>query len=157
LKTSALPAIFQPLFEIPCWTLAKRSDTIEMIEETMADTTPKEVCVTVDPGICGFPCVIKAEKMDSQAVAMKIKGSGCEQIKKLSEHLPRILLKELFAPIRRNPVYLLSEKSSCHLSCPVPVAVIKAAEAALGLALPRNVRIRFVPCEEQTADSGQDP
>jgi hypothetical protein len=128
-----------------------------MVEDTMTDRTPKEVCVTVNPGICGFPCVIKAGKMDSQAVALKITGSGCGQIQKLSEHLPRILLKELFAPISRNPVYVISEKSGCHLSCPIPVAVIKAAEAAFGLALPRQVQIHFVPCEEQNAGVGRTP
>lgn len=120
----------------------------------MADTTPKNVCVAVDPGICGFPCVIKAAKMDSRKVALKITGSDCGQIKRLSERLTRILLKDVLAPISRNPVYVLSEKSGCHLSCAVPVAVIKAAELAFGLALPREVQIRFVPCEEQKADAG---
>jgi hypothetical protein len=120
----------------------------------MADSTTKGVCVTVNPGICGFPCVIKAEKMDSRNVALEIKGSDCRQIKLLSGRLTRILLKEVLAPISRNPVYALTEKSGCHISCPVPVAVIKAAEAAFGLALPREVQIRFVPCEEQKADAG---
>lgn len=120
----------------------------------MADTTPKDVCVTVNPGICGFPCVIKAENLDSRKVALEISGSDCGQIKQLSKRLTRILLKDVLAPISRNPVYALAEKSGCHLSCPVPVAVIKASEAAFGLALPREVQIRFVPCDEQKADAG---
>ena len=74
----------------------------------MTDKTPKAVCVTVDPGICGFPCVIKAGKMDSKSVALEIRGSDCRQIKKLSERLTRIVLKDLFAPISRNPVYALT-------------------------------------------------
>jgi hypothetical protein len=115
----------------------------------MADTTPKDVCMTVDPGICGFPCVIKAGKMDARMVALEISGSDCGQIKKLSERLTRISLKDIFAPISRNPVYALTEQSGCHPSCPVPVAVIKAAEVALGMALPREVHIRFVPCKEE--------
>jgi len=114
----------------------------------MADTTPKNVCVTVNPGICGFPCVIKAAKMDSRKVAMEIKGTDCGQIRQLSERLSRILLKDVLAPISRNPVYALAEKSGCHPSCPVPMAVIKAAEVAFGLALPREIQIRFVPCDE---------
>ena len=120
----------------------------------MTDTTPKDVCVTVNPGICGFPCIIKAGKMDSRMVALEISGSDCGQIKKLSERLARLSLKDIFAPISRNPVYALTEKSGCHLSCPVPMAVIKAAEVAFGLALPREVQIRFVSCEEQKADAG---
>lgn len=120
----------------------------------MADTILKDVCVTVNPGICGFPCVIKAGKMDSRKVALEITGSDCGQIKKLSERLSRILLEEVFAPISRNPVYASAEKSGCHLSCPVPVAVLKAAEVALGLALPREVQIRLGSCKEQKADAG---
>jgi hypothetical protein len=119
----------------------------------MADTSPKDVCVRVDPGICGFPCVIKAGKMDARTVALEISGSDCRQIKKLSERLARISLKDLFTPISRNPVYTVTEKSGCHLSCPVPVAVIKAAEVALGMALPKEVHIRFEPCKEQKVDT----
>jgi hypothetical protein len=85
--------------------------------------------------------------MDSRLVALEITGSDCEQVKKLSQRLTRILLNDLYAPISRNPVYTLTEKSACHLSCPIPVAVIKAAEVAFGLALPREVQIRFDPCE----------
>ena len=119
----------------------------------MADLSSKDVCVTVDPGICGFPCVIKAGKMGAQMVALEISGSDCGQIKKLSERLARISLKDIFAPISRNPVYALTEKSGCHLSCPVPVAVIKAAEVAFEMALPREVHIRFVACEEKKVDA----
>ena len=106
------------------------------------------VCVRVEPGICGFPCAIKASKLDSRVIALKIMDSDCKQIKNLSEQLTQILLKDLFAPISRNPVYILTEKSGCHLSCPIPVAVIKAAEVAFGLALPRDVQIHFDPCNE---------
>ena len=119
----------------------------------MADLSSKDVCVTVDPGICGFPCVLKARKMGAQMVALEISGSDCGQIKKLSERLARISLKDIFAPISRNPVYALTEKSGCHLSCPVPVAVIKAAEVAFEMALPREVHIRFVACEEKKVDA----
>lgn len=120
----------------------------------MTDLTSKVVCVRVDPGICGFPCMIRAEKLDGKMVSLKITDSDCQQIKKLSERLTQILLKDLFAPISRNPVYTLTEKSSCHLSCPVPVAMIKAAEVAFGLALPRDVQICFDPCGAQGAPAG---
>jgi hypothetical protein len=115
----------------------------------MADKNTETVCVAVEPGICGFPCIINAEKMGSRMVALHISGSDCRQIKNLSERLARISLEDLFAPISRNPVYALAEEAGCHLSCPVPVAVIKAAEVAYGTALPRNVQIRFIPCKNE--------
>lgn len=52
-------------------------------------------------------------------------------------------LKELFMPLTKNPVYIAAEKAGCHPSCALPVAVIKAVEAALEMALPKAVRITF--------------
>ena len=108
--------------------------------------TTNATCVTVNPGICGFPCSIKARKKDARMVALEITESNCRQIQKLSELLAEISLRDIFAPISRNPVFISAEKSGCHLSCVVPVAVIKAAEVALEMALPSEVRIKFEPC-----------
>lgn len=112
----------------------------------MAIQKPKWVCVTVDPGICGFPCVIKARKIGDRKVSLEISGSDCEQIQRLAQRLTSLSIKELFTPLSRNPVYVSTEKSGCHLSCAIPVAVIKAAEVALELALPQEVHIKFEAC-----------
>jgi hypothetical protein len=119
----------------------------------LIDKKPKEVCVTAEPGICGFPCIIKARKMDARLVALEIAESDCDQIRRLSEQVTEISLKDLFAPISRNPVYVWAEKSGCHLSCLVPAAVIKAAEVAMEMALPRAAHIRFKPCLDEKADA----
>ncbi len=49
-------------------------------------------------------------------------------------------------PVTRNPVYIAAQQSGCHPSCPVPGAIVKAAEVALELALPGDAIIRFEPC-----------
>ena len=100
----------------------------------------------VDPGICGFPCIIKARKSGARQVSLAISGSDCEQIQRLAERLATLSMKDIFAPLSRNPVYISAEKSGCHLSCAIPVAVIKAAEVALELALPQDVHIKFESC-----------
>ena len=102
--------------------------------------------MTVDPGICGFPCVVKARKSSAREVSLEISGSDCEQIQTLAERLTTLSIKELFTPLSRNPVYVSTEKSGCQLSCAIPVAVIKAAEVALELALPQEVHIKFEAC-----------
>ena len=102
--------------------------------------------MTVDPRICGFPCVIKVRKTGTRKVSLEISGSDCEQIQRIAEHLETLSIKELFTPLSRNPVYVAAEKSGCHLSCAIPVAIIKAAEVALALALPQNVHIKFEAC-----------
>jgi len=119
----------------------------------LASAKPKWVCVTVDPGICGFPCVIKARKTGPRKVSLEISGSDCEQIQRLAKRLATLSIKELFAPLSRNPVYVSTEKSGCHLSCAIPVAVIKAAEVALELALPQEVHIKFEACQERNINA----
>ena len=102
--------------------------------------------MTVDPGICGFPYVINVRKTGARKVSLEISGSDCEQIQRLAERLATLSLKEIFAPLSRNPVYIATEKSGCHLSCAIPVAIIKVAEVALELALPQEVHIKFEAC-----------
>ncbi len=99
--------------------------------------------VEAEPGICGFPCVIEARKKGPRAVSLKITGSECEHIKRLSENVVEMGLRDLFKPITKNPVYVSAQQAGCHPSCPVPVAVLKAAEVAMDMALPRDVRIKF--------------
>jgi hypothetical protein len=85
-------------------------------------------------------------KTGAREISLEISGSDCEQIQRLAERLATLSLKDIFAPLSRNPVYISAEKSGCHLSCAIPVAVIKAAEVALELALPQEVHIKFEVC-----------
>jgi hypothetical protein len=101
------------------------------------------VSMTVEPGICGFPCTIKAQKTDNRTVAVAIADSECKQIKRLATHLTAMSLRELFLPMTRNPVYIAAEKSGCHPSCAIPLGILKAVEVAWGVALPKDVRIKF--------------
>jgi hypothetical protein len=102
------------------------------------------VKVSVNPGICGFTCIITASKIERRSVEIKITESECKHIKEYSEKLKSMGLKELFMPMTKNPVYIHAQSSGCHPSCPIPVAALKAAEVALEMALPRDVEIRFV-------------
>jgi len=114
------------------------------------ESRSKETCASVNAGICGFTCRIKAWKIDKGTVGLEISESECQQIQQLSSLLSRLSLKEIFMPLTRNPVYLAAEQSGCHPSCPVPVAVIKAAEVAMGMALAGDAFIRFEPCKRKS-------
>ena len=109
----------------------------------------KKTCASVDAGICGFTCHIKARKIDKRTVGLEISESECQQIQNYSELLRQLTLNEVFMPATRNPVYLAAEKSGCHPSCPIPVAVLKAAEVTMEMALPRDASIRFEPCKRK--------
>jgi hypothetical protein len=105
-------------------------------------------CVSIDPGICGFPCHIYAHRRDRYSVRIEITESGCGQVQRLAAQLNDLSLRDVTAPVTRNPVYQTAQSCGCHPSCVLPAAVIKAAEAAMQLALPKEVRIRFGPCRE---------
>jgi UDP-N-acetyl-D-mannosaminuronate dehydrogenase len=106
-----------------------------------------DICATVDPGICGLPCRIRAHKENARTVIINIGQTQCEQINRLSEQINRITLQELFAPLTRNPVCMAAQKAGCHASCPVPSAILKTAEVAMEMALPKQVQIKFENCD----------
>jgi hypothetical protein len=107
----------------------------------MTDRETLVACTKVDPGICGFPCIVKAQKKGARTVSIEISGSECEQIKKLSELVQDMSLMELFKPITRNPVMISAQKSGCHTSCAIPLAILKTVEVAMEMALPRDVKL----------------
>ncbi len=101
------------------------------------------VRVNVDPGICGFLCVIEGEKKDKYLVELRGQGSECKHIQRFFEQVKEINLRDLFAPISKSPVFQAAQQSGCHPMCPVPIAVLKTAEATMGMALPKDAAIRF--------------
>ena len=116
----------------------------EGIESHSSDT-----CASVNAGICGFTCRIKAWKIDKRTVGLEISESECQQILNYSELIRQLTLNEVFMPAIRNPLYLAAEQAGCHPSCPIPAAVLKTAEVAMQMALPRDASIRFVPCKRE--------
>ncbi len=111
--------------------------------EEKQKTSANDVCIAVDPGVCGFTCVIRASLADKRSVHIEIAESECQQIKKLAGRLETISLRELFMPLTQNPVYKLAQACGCHASCAIPSAVLKAAEVAMGMALARPVHFSF--------------
>ena len=109
-----------------------------------------DACIAVDPGACGFTCVIRAQQIDKRSVAIEIAESECQQINKLSGRLETVSLRELFMPLTQNPVYKAAQACGCHASCTIPAAVLKAAEVAMGMAVARPVRFSFDPKKEDT-------
>ena len=114
-----------------------------------ANGRSSDTCASVNPGICGFTCWIKAWKINQKTVGLEISESECQQIRQLSSLLSQLTLKEVFMPMTSNPVYITAEQSGCHPSCPVPAAVIKAAEVAMEMALASDTFVRFEPCKRK--------
>ena len=70
--------------------------------------------VSVDPGICGFTCVVEVHKTANRKISAKITGSECKQIQNMDRALGDMTLKDLFAPMTWNPGFLLVVESVVH-------------------------------------------
>lgn len=114
----------------------------------------KHVVVEVNPGICGFDCRVTAEPAGRRAARTVVQESGCPMIRKFSDDLGEVTLQELFVPLTRNRIFRGAEKAGCHLACPVPSAVVKAAEACLELALPKAVTFAISVTSPQSETPG---
>lgn len=99
------------------------------------------IIVDVKPGICGFDCQVLAEPAGKRSAKISITGSGCSMARALGNAIDGVTMQDLFVPITRNKIFVSAEKAGCHLACPVPVALVKAAEAVLELALPKHVEL----------------
>ncbi len=86
---------------------------------------------------------MKAWKKERRIAGLEISGSECEMIQKLSATLSELSIHDFFLPLTKNPIFIHTERAACHLACPVPIAVAKAAEVALGLAVAKEVTFRF--------------
>jgi hypothetical protein len=86
--------------------------------------------------------VVEARKQGRDSVSITIE-SECEQICQLNNILGSMALTDIFMAAVRNPVFARAQEARCHATCPVPVAILKCAEAELGMALPRDVSITF--------------
>jgi hypothetical protein len=109
----------------------------------------ENIFVAIEPGVCGFCCEVRAWQQNKHSAIIEITNSECELVQRLAENITEVTLQDIFTPQTKNPVFQAAEQAGCHLTCPVPVAVLKAAEVALELALPRKVRISFKQAEKK--------
>ena len=98
--------------------------------------------VTVEAGSCGFKVMIKVSKLSARRVKVDIIGD-CEMVGSFGENLADLDWHSVLA-YSENP--LLCKHASRyikHASCPVPIAVLKAIEVEVGVAVARDVIIHF--------------
>ena len=102
--------------------------------------------VVVNAGICGFTATIKISKIAKRKVDIKI-ISDCEMVIKLSESIPELDTRDVLKPGAASEVHHQASIHALHTACPVPVAILKAIEVEMGMALARDVMIHFETSE----------
>ena len=101
--------------------------------------------LTVDAGICGFTTVIRTASDDMQTVAIEYE-TGCPHAARARDELTSIdAYAELFKKPHETSVYAALSKHLPHVTCPLYSGFLKAIEAAAGLALPKDVSMKFTP------------
>ena len=114
----------------------------------MAD---RSVLARVNPGVCGLESSIQASCADGIQVVLCIE-SDCPRVQRFAEALekrPGGALLDAFDEVLRKPLVetipaRLAAECGLHPTCPMPISVLKACEAAAGLALPRDCSIELV-------------
>jgi len=96
----------------------------------------------IDPGICGMRAVVEVDKVARRKVRIKI-TSDCQKVRELGESLGELDTFEAFEKCVDCAVYQSASSCNLHVSCPVPMAILKTIEIAAGFALPRDVLVRF--------------
>lgn len=103
----------------------------------------KKTTVSVTPGICGLTCRVIATRKAKRVATIEVIGSECKMVNELAANLLEINVDDLFKAHTKNLIFKCTEQAHCHLCCPIPIAIIKATEVALELALPKDVLIHF--------------
>ncbi len=97
----------------------------------------------VESGICGNTTVIHTASEDMQNVSIEY-TTTCPHAAKAREELTTVdAYTELFKKQHETPVYGALSKHLPHAACPLCAGFLKAVEAAAGLALPKDVVMRF--------------
>lgn len=98
--------------------------------------------VNIDPGICGFPAVVEIKTVGKRQYSVIIK-TECEKLVQLSDQIDSLNLADAFEQAKDSKLYSAVADCLLHPACPMPVAIIKALEVEAGVALARDVVIRF--------------
>lgn len=93
-------------------------------------------------GGCGFVTKVEA-RMRGTKCSISIE-SDCRAIQSLAEKLEEVSPLQEISYKGSGSLTLKEGAEHCyHTSCPVPIGVIKVVEVEAGLALPKDVSIKF--------------
>ena len=101
--------------------------------------------IVVEPGACGFSCLIEAEKKGPYEAVVRLE-SECEKINKFAEEVENVdFMRVLKGTFNENPIVQAAGRCKMHQSCVIPCAVTKAVEAELGMAVKKDTTLTYKP------------
>jgi len=107
--------------------------------------------LVINAGICGRTATIDVVGLPDHRAAVTV-TSDCEMVNKMGEGLKELNWLSLWEQRGDGySAYKAALQSIKDITCPVPVAVLKAIEVEAGIALPKDVTFSF-----KTVKSGQE-
>jgi len=101
----------------------------------------------VEAGACGFKVAIRAVKEKEGLVDGTLRltvSSGCQNVMALAKGLNGTRsIRDFIGGLTNNLVFREASKHSRCSDCPVPSAILKTAYVEMGMALPKDVTIKF--------------
>jgi hypothetical protein len=96
----------------------------------------------IQPGACGLATTVRATCTDGFSVLLEVE-SKCPKVQAMAAALPPLdaLDEVLRRPLVETTPARMAGEHKFHATCPVPMAMLKAVEAAAGLALPSRCEI----------------
>jgi hypothetical protein len=91
---------------------------------------------------------IEVQRVTDRSVRVRIK-SPCEMITLLAQSLRVVDPWDAIKRFGDGAINKAALSCQFHVTCPVPMAILKAIEVEAGLALPRDIVIRF---EDRSSD-----
>lgn len=97
----------------------------------------------IDAGVCGFVTRIRTASEDQQTVTIEFETTCPNLARARGEFTSVDAYVELFRKPHETTVYSVLSKHLPHVTCPLYSGFLKAIEAAAGLALQRDVSMKF--------------
>jgi hypothetical protein len=103
-----------------------------------------DVIAEISPGACGLVSHIKASSSDGMNVVLEIE-SACPRVQAYAAQVTTLdaFQEVLSKPLAQTLPVTLAAEHRLHTTCLIPLAVLKSAEAAAGLALPQGSSIQL--------------
>lgn len=99
--------------------------------------------VEIHPGACGFSVTVTAKEDGSKRIRLSVE-TDCEHVNELGRQIEFLTIKDIYGSrLGEDKVYQAAKGTIRHAGCPVLSGIIKTAEAEFGLAVKKDVLIRF--------------
>ena len=96
----------------------------------------------INAGICGFMTNVQAEAQSKYQCKINIE-SQCKHVQNLAEKLAEVNAMDELYKKGKSQILAAAQETLPHLTCPAPIGILRAVEVCTGLALPKDVTIKF--------------